>query len=86
MFELVFRAAFKKSFKKLEVKFQEQIKNKIFSLKTNQFLGKRLSGYPYWSIHIGQFRIIYEIHSDKNQIELIEILKRKHDYSELKRL
>ncbi len=86
MFELVFRESFKKSFNKLESFIQTQVKKKILELKTNQFLGKKLVGHNYWSIHIGQFRVIYEIHSNEQKIELIEILKRKHDYRELKKI
>ncbi len=86
MFELVFRRAFEKSFKKLETPPQKQIQNKILELKQNSILGKKLGHYPYWSIHIGKYRIIYQIHSKDNKIELIEILQRKHDYKELKKL
>ena len=86
MFELVFREAFRKSFKKLEKSIQMQVENKILNLKQNRFLGKKLTGYPYWSIHIGKFRIIYQVHQNEMKIELIETLQRKHDYRELGKL
>ena len=86
MFKLVFREAFSKSFKRLEKSIQTQVKNKILKLKQNRFIGKKLSGYPYWSIHIGKFRVIYQVHQREMKIELIEILQRKHDYKELKKL
>ena len=86
MFELIFREAAGRIYKKLEKPVQNQLKKKILQLKQSCYLGKRLSGYPYWSLRVGNYRVIYEIYQDQNRIEIFEILERKHDYRELSRI
>ncbi len=46
-------------------------------------MGKRLVGYPYWSLHIGDYRVIYKIDNHFQTIELLTILTRKHNYKDL---
>ncbi|VVB51184.1 Uncharacterised protein [uncultured archaeon] len=43
-------------------------------------IGKKLVGNPYWSIHIGKYRVIYIFHKHSSEIEIIDLLSRKHDY------
>ena len=60
---------------------RKQIVNKTLELEKRAPIGKKLKNNPYWSIHIGDFRVIYEING-KN-IDFLRILERKHDYREL---
>jgi mRNA-degrading endonuclease RelE of RelBE toxin-antitoxin system len=46
-------------------------------------MGKKLVGNPYWSIHIGKFRVIYIFHKHSSEIEIVDLLSRKHDYREI---
>ena len=84
MFKLVFTKAYEEELGKLELNIQKQIDKKIQQLEFRPLLGKRLVGYPYWSIHIGDFRVIYKIDNSTETIEVLTILRRKHDYRELK--
>ena len=83
MFTLHFSVPFEKSFSALrDAKLQQQIWRKIQELKHRAPMGKKLKGNPYWSLHIGQFRVIYELRG--TDILLADILERKFDYRELR--
>ena len=60
---------------------QKQIIDKTLELEKRAPIGKKLKGNPFWSIHVGKFRVIYEIKG--NDIDFLRILPRKHDYREL---
>ena len=82
MFDLIFSEQFDKSFSKIrDMKSQQQIWKKILELESRAPIGKKLKGNPYWSIHIGRYRVIYELKG--NQIGLADILERKNDYREI---
>jgi len=86
MFNLIFTEQYGEDLVELDLHTQKQIDNKIQQLKFRPLLGKRLIGYPYWSLHIGDYRVIYKIDNQKQTIEILTILARKHDYTELGRL
>lgn len=82
MFVLIFTEQFEKSFSKIKDKTdKKQVWNKIIELESRVPLGKKLKGNPYWSIHIGRYRVVYELKID--QIIIADLLERKHDYREL---
>jgi len=84
MYELIIKEQFDKSFSKIKgLKTKKQIWTKILELKTMAPIGKKLVGNPYWSIHIGKFRVIYILHKHSSEIEIVDILSRKHDYREI---
>jgi mRNA-degrading endonuclease RelE of RelBE toxin-antitoxin system len=84
MYELIIKEQFDKSFSKIkDVKTKRQIWNKILELKTRAPIGKKLVGNPYWSIHIGKFRVIYVFHKHSQEIEIVDILSRKYEYMEI---
>jgi mRNA-degrading endonuclease RelE of RelBE toxin-antitoxin system len=84
MYELIIKEQFDQSFSKIkDVKIKRQIWNKILELKTRAPIGKKLVGNPYWSIHIGKFRVIYVFHKHSQEIEIVDILSRKHEYREI---
>ena len=41
---------------------------------------KKLSGRPAWSIRVGDYRVIYEIHDDRPAITVVEIGHRREIY------
>ncbi|GAI26216.1 unnamed protein product, partial [marine sediment metagenome] len=53
---------------------RKQIIDKTFELEKRAPIGKRLKGYPFWSIHVGKFRVIYEIKG--NDIDFLRVLPR----------
>ena len=84
-FTLIFKEQFEKSFSDIKDDVAKvQIWKKIQQLKERAPIGKKLIGNPYWSIHIGRFRVVYMLHVHSNEIELIDILERKHDYRGLR--
>lgn len=79
---LIFTEKFEKNFSKIKDKtIQKQIWNKIQELEQRAPLGKKLKGNPFWSIHVNQYRIIYQIAG--STVTIIDLLLRKHDYREL---
>ncbi|KCZ72098.1 cytotoxic translational repressor of toxin-antitoxin stability system [Candidatus Methanoperedens nitroreducens] len=84
MYELIIKEQFDKSFSEIkDVKTKRQVWNKILELKTRAPIDKKLVGNPYWSIHIGKFRVIYVFHKHIQEIEIVDILNRKHGYREI---
>lgn len=46
-------------------------------------LGKKLIGNPYWSLRVGNYRVIYCIDENKKIIEILHVIPRKNDYREI---
>ncbi|MBU1976063.1 MAG: type II toxin-antitoxin system RelE/ParE family toxin [Nanoarchaeota archaeon] len=83
MYSVILSEQFEKTFSKIKDRsIQQQIWNKILELETRAPIGKKLKGNPYWSIHIGQYRIIYAFRS--GQILIADILPRKKEYREIR--
>ena len=82
MFNLILSELFDKTFSKLKDNpAKKQIWKKILELENRAPIGKKLRGNPYWSIHIGRYRIIYELKG--NQVIIADILLRKQGYREI---
>jgi mRNA interferase RelE/StbE len=88
---LVFRVLLQvnaaKELKKLDQTSKERIKKALSELESNPWkAGKPLNPSEYWSIRAGDYRAIYKIYPDKNQITVISIGHRKnvyHDFSKI---
>ncbi len=79
---LLFTESFDSSFSRLkDRRMQRQIWKKVLQLETLAPLGKKLKGNPYWSIHVGRYRLIYQM--DGQVIIVADLLLRKHGYREL---
>lgn len=48
--------------------------------------GKRLKYSDFWSLRIGDYRVIYEINEDKNQVIVLYIGHRKNVYDDFSRM
>ncbi len=59
--------------------------NLVFTEQYGEDLAE-LVGYPYWSLHVGDYRVIYKIDNQSKIVEILTILARKHDYKELGKL
>lgn len=72
-----------KQYKRLPKPAQTKIKKKLFLLKDNPYLGKKLSGEfaEIYSLRAWPYRILYEIDEQKNRIEIHKIKHRQGAYN-----
>jgi len=83
MFILFLSERFEKSFSNIrDTEIRKQIWKKVCQLEIHAPLGKKLKGNPYWSLHIGRYRVIYEMKG--NELHIADILEREHEYRELR--
>jgi mRNA-degrading endonuclease RelE of RelBE toxin-antitoxin system len=84
MFELHYKPSFYEDLKDIvkDKVTRKQIINKTLQLELRAPMGKKVKGYPYWSVRVGSFRIIYLIKG--KSIVFLRIFPREHDYRELK--
>jgi len=68
-----------KFLEKLDVQIKERVKRKIKELEKNPKAGKHLKYSNFWSLRIGDYRVIYEINKDKTIILLIGHRKNVYD-------
>lgn len=89
-YELIPEELFKKQIKELSKKSQTQLLKKLIYTKQHPFSNKSLIGFKIKLFRIRfkdnniEKRVIYTI--KRNQILLLTILERKHDYKELKQV
>jgi mRNA-degrading endonuclease RelE of RelBE toxin-antitoxin system len=55
-------------------------------LRSTPQLGKRLRYFNFWSLRVGDYRVIYEIWKKERQIVVLFIGHRKHVYEDLGKL
>lgn len=72
---------------KLEKGAKERIKGKLSELEDNpERGGKRLKHSNFWILRIGDFRAIYEIDREDNQVVVLFIGHRKDVYDDFSKL
>ena len=83
MFTLNYKPSFYKDLEKVvkDKLIRKQVIDKTLELEKRAPIGKKLKDNPFWSIHVGRFRIIYEISG--NKIDFLRILPRKYGYREI---
>ncbi|MBU0898269.1 MAG: type II toxin-antitoxin system RelE/ParE family toxin [Nanoarchaeota archaeon] len=64
----------------------EQIKKKLRELKEFPERGKPLKYTNFWSLRIGDYRAIYEIHKKENKIIVLFIGHRSNVYDDVSKL
>lgn len=73
-----------KQIKKLKEDEKSRILRRLKALEIDPFLGKKLKGRENtYSLRIGKFRIIYEIHVDLGEIWILKIDKRERVYDRI---
>ena len=84
MLKIHYRKQFLKDLKKIKDKIlRERIVKKTLEFeKQDKLLGKKLENVPYWSIRVGNYRLIFE--KTGNEIDFYRILARKFKYRELR--
>ena len=71
-----------KELSKLSVDMYERVKKSIISLGTNPRPGgcKKLTAREGWRIHVGDYRVIYEINDRAKNVTVLHIGHRKDIY------
>ncbi len=73
-----------KQIKKLKEDEKSRILRRIKALEIDPFLGKKLKGRKNtYSLRVGKFRIIYEIHADLGEIWILKIDRRGRVYERI---
>ena len=73
---------FEKDFKALDKKLKKRVIEKVESLKTSPYSFKALHGNlkGYYSIRVGDYRIVYTVAENGKIVTLRSIIHRRTDY------
>jgi mRNA interferase RelE/StbE len=72
---------------KIEEQTRLMIKEKLRELRNRpERVGKRLKYSEFWSLRVGDYRAIYEINRDKNQVVILFIGHRKKVYDDFSKM
>ncbi|RLE90648.1 MAG: type II toxin-antitoxin system mRNA interferase toxin, RelE/StbE family [Thermoprotei archaeon] len=63
---------------------QDKVKEYVCHLKVDPFIGKKLRGMPYWSLRIGDYRLIYRVVKEEKMVILMTVFHRKRGYKRLR--
>ncbi len=76
-----------KALKKIEEQTSSKITEKLRDLKNHpERTGKRLKHSDFWSLRVDDYRAIYEINRDKNQVIILYIGHRKKVYDDFSKI
>lgn len=71
---------FERDFRKLPSSIQDRIIELVEELKSNPYLGKKLRGFPYYSLRVSDYRVIYMIDEKERVIILMTVFHRRVGY------
>jgi len=72
---------------KIEEQTRLMITEKLRELRNRpERVGKRLKYSEFWSLRLGDYRAIYEINRDKNQVVILFIGHRKKVYDDFSKM
>lgn len=84
MYNVILSKCAEKQLDKLETSLRERILDNLEKIKIRpQHFVKKLVGNPYYSLRVGDYRVIMDIQQDKLIIFVIELGHRKSIYSRL---
>ena len=73
-----------KQFKKLPKDVTERVLKKVVFIKdTPQSFMKKLESKDIWSLRVGDYRVLIDIHEDKRLLEIIKVGHRKEIYEDI---
>jgi len=76
-----------KALEKIEEQTRLRITEKLRELRNRpERVGKRLKYSEFWSLRLGDYRAIYEINRDKNQVVILFIGHRKKVYDDFSKM
>ena len=86
-FTVVLHPKAAKSLEKIENSTRLRIIEKLRELRNRpERVGKRLKYSDFWSLRVGDYRVIYEINRDKNQVVILFIGHRKKVYDDFSKM
>ena len=71
---------FERDFRKLPNNIQVRIIELVEELRSNPYLGKKLRNFPYYSLRVGDYRVIYMIDERERVIILMTVFHRRVGY------
>ena len=81
IYNIVFTQIAEKQLMKLDKKIQERILSSLERIRTRPYaFVKKLSGYPYYRLRVGDYRVILDIRNKQLIIIIIEVGHRKNIY------
>jgi len=87
VFEVLLHPKAVKELEKIEDQVKSRIKEKLRELRDNpERMGKRLKPSDFWSLRVGDYRAIYEINRNKNQVVILFIRHRKKVYDDFSKM
>ena len=76
-----------KALEKIEEQTRLRLTEKLRELRNRpERVGKRLKYSEFWSLRLGDYRAIYEINRDKNQVVILFIGHRKKVYDDFSKM
>ena len=76
-----------KALEKIEKSIRLRIIEKLRELRNRpERVGKRLKYSDFWSLRVGDYRAIYEINRDTNQVVVLFIGHRKNVYDDFSKM
>jgi mRNA interferase RelE/StbE len=72
--------------KTIEKNLQHRLKQKIKELRSNPKKGKKMKHSDFYRLRIGEYRVIYELDLNKEQVNVLYIGHRKNVYDDFSRL
>jgi len=76
-----------KALQKIEEPIRSRMKEKLRELRNRpERVGKPLKYSDFWSLRVGDYRAIYEINRDKNQVVILFIGHRKKVYDDFSKM
>lgn len=76
-----------KALEKMEAADETRIKEALRELGGHpEKVGKQLKRSDFWSLRIGDYRAIYEIDQDKNQVTVLFVGHRKNVYDDFSKM
>jgi len=64
---------FERDFRKLPSNIQDRIIELVEELRNNPYLGKKLRNLPYYSLRVGDYRVIYLVDEKERIIILMTV-------------
>ena len=87
VFTVVLHPKAAKALKKIENSVRLMIVERLRELRNRpERVGKRLKYSDFWSLRVGDYRAIYEINRDKNQVVVLFIGHRKKVYDDFSKM
>jgi mRNA interferase RelE/StbE len=87
VFKVLFQVNAAKALEKLDETNRTRIKKALGELAVDPWkTGKPLHPSDYWGIRAGDYRAVYEIHQDQNQIIVIFVGHRKNVYDDFSKI